>query len=88
MVDRTNSGKQYALGSCFPGVHFNKREVSIILALHSGETLSSIAESNNCTVRTICFYIESMKKKLSCKTISELIKCIRKSDLLDRFKFK
>jgi len=87
MDDRTNSKKQYALGNCFPDVQFNKREVLIILALHSSEPISAIAKSHNCTERTILFYIESMKKKLSCVTVSELVKCVRKSELLKKFDF-
>ncbi|WP_423062938.1 helix-turn-helix transcriptional regulator [Candidiatus Paracoxiella cheracis] len=46
-----------------------------------------IAKIHNCTERTILFYIESMKKKLSCDTITQLIECVKETKLLEEIHF-
>jgi len=88
VAGKLNSSKQFALGSCYPDVYFNEREVWIMLALTFGHMPGEIAKIHNCTERTILFYIESMKKKLSCDTITQLIECVKETKLLEEIHFE
>ena len=76
--DELDKPKCYLLGSCFPGIAFTEREVCIVIGLLTGKTLDEIAEVLYCSIRTVLFYIESMKKTLSCNSIDALIKCIKR----------
>ena len=80
--------KRYFLGRAFPEISFNEREVLILIGLFSDKSPDEIANDLHCTMRTIFFYIESMKKILSCSSIEKLIECIKQSELFNQIRHK
>ena len=88
MSNKLDKLKRYPLGDSFPGVFLTEREVFIAIELYYGKPLTKIAKKFNCGKRTVNFYIESMKKTLSCDSIENLIQCIKNSELIQKMENK
>ena len=73
--------KSYALGSKYPGVCFTPREVDCMMGFMLGKTIVQVAKILHLSPRTVEFYLNNMKRKLSCRTKSELIIKVMDSDL-------
>lgn len=57
----------------YTGVYFSRRESECLNLLTLGYTIKRVAETLTLSTRTVEFYIKNMKKKLNCRTRSELI---------------
>ncbi|MBN2689962.1 MAG: hypothetical protein JXR42_05145 [Gammaproteobacteria bacterium] len=68
------------LGENHPDISFTKREAECMWYFLKGQTMRAVASIFNLSPRTVEFYANNMKKKLSCKTKSELIDQVLKSD--------
>ena len=82
MGDELDRSKQYPLGLKYPGVYFNDREAKIMVALLDGSSVFDIAKELNCSLHTVDFYITSMMKLLSCKSVTKLIACVKETDFM------
>ncbi|MCK4609177.1 MAG: LuxR family transcriptional regulator [Gammaproteobacteria bacterium] len=93
-LDLIMSGPNYRqkiacfLGDNFPGVYFTPREAACMMRLLQGKSMRGIAEELNLSPRTVEFYTENMRGKLSCKSKFELIDFVKKSDFLQNYKSK
>lgn len=81
MNKKLDPSQRYSLGALFPDVHFNQREIRIMISLLRGQAPRVIAKQFHCTARTVLFYIESIKKMLACESICKIIELVKKSSL-------
>jgi DNA-binding CsgD family transcriptional regulator len=77
--------KKYRLGEKFSDTYFTQRQADCMLHLIKGQTIKSIADTLKLSPRTIESYIREMKKKVGCKTRSELVGTVLESDFLKDF---
>lgn len=70
------------LGSFYPGVYFTCRESHCALLLLKGLTIREMGRYMQLSARTVEYYVENMKSKLSCKRKSELVQAILSSNFL------
>jgi DNA-binding CsgD family transcriptional regulator len=74
--------KSYNLGTKYGGVYFTQREAECMILLLQGKTISKIALALQLSPRTVEYYLQNMKKKVSCRTKSELIGLVLDSEFL------
>jgi DNA-binding NarL/FixJ family response regulator len=74
--------KKYGLGKAFPEVFLTRREAQVAFHLTQGLSVAKVAETLNLSRRTVEFYVNNMKCKLSCKSKSELVMKIMQSEFL------
>lgn len=79
---RKEDMKIYALGTNYPHLYLTQREAECMLNLINGRTISATATALALSSRTVEFYVNNMKKKLDCRTKSDLIEKILKTDFM------
>ena len=79
--------KMYSLGEKFKGIHFSRREAECMAHFLRGRTVRSAADKLDLSPRTVEFYLRNMKRKLNCRTKSELIELISDSDFMKNVDF-
>lgn len=80
--------KSYTLGPKYPGIVLTHREAQCSYYLTRGATIPSIAKILELSPRTVEFYFNNLKAKMSCHRKSELIEKILTSDLLANLDFQ
>lgn len=76
---------RYQLGQRYGELYFTTREGECMLGLLSGKTIVRVAAELELSPRTVEFYLKNMKSKLGCRTKSELIRLILKSDFMTNY---
>ena len=71
----------FSLGEKFPSVFFSPREVECAVLFMQGKTIVQAGQALKLSPRTIEFYLNNMKRKLNCRTKSELICKMLESNL-------
>ncbi len=74
--------KRYYLGDAFRDTYLTLREAETMTHLLLGKTIRDTAISMQISPRTAEFYINNIKRKLNCRTKTELISKIMTSKLL------
>lgn len=65
--------QRHYLGNKYPGIYFTKTEVQCLECFIAGFTNRKTAEALNLSDRTVEFYLNNMKEKLTCSTKKQLI---------------
>ena len=77
--------RRYLVGEDLSNVFFTGRESDCIRHMIKGKTIRATASSLGLSSRTVEYYLNNMKRKLSCKTKSELVERVIKTNFLDNF---
>ncbi len=72
------------LGQSYPQVYFTQRETQCILLLLKGYTMRQVAIFLKLSARTVEYYTKNMKRKLQCRTKSELIGKVLDSEFMQQ----
>jgi DNA-binding NarL/FixJ family response regulator len=78
--------ERYPLGNRYGKLYFTGREGECMFGLLCGKTIPRVATDLSLSPRTVEFYLKNMKSKLRCRTKSELIKRILKTDFMGNYK--
>jgi DNA-binding CsgD family transcriptional regulator len=65
--------RKYPLGKLFPGRHLTYREAQCMQLLVNGSTMKAIGKALSLSPRTVEYYLNNVKRKLSCRSKRELI---------------
>ena len=79
--------RMYKLGEKFNDIYFTRREAECMAQLLKGKSIRSTAKILKLSIRTVEFYVNNMRKKLSCHTKFELIDLVMHSDFLSNIDF-
>ena len=78
----------YKLGGKYGDIYFTRREADCMGWLLKGKTIRGVGIVLNISPRTVEYYIKNMKKKIGCRTKSELIELVYMSDLVKNTRFQ
>ena len=84
---RKEQMKVYHLGNKHPKLYFTQREAECMLNLIKGRTISTTATALELSARTVEFYVNNMKRKLDCRTKSDLIQKVLETDFMQNVDF-
>ncbi len=84
---RKENMKTYPLGSKYPNLYFTQREAECMMNLIKGRTISTTASALELSSRTVEFYVNNIKRKLNCRTKSDLIQKVLETDFMQHVDF-
>lgn len=77
--------KIYPLDELNQGKYLTQRELECMLGFLNGNTINQVAHKLDLSPRTVEFYLNNMKRKLKCRTKTELINKFNQLDLMQKF---
>lgn len=89
IIDKSTEFRErhmFKLGDKYPKVHFSKREAECMMRLLQDMLVREVADELGLSVRTVEYYIVNMRKKLGCRTKSELLCKVANSDFIELIK--
>ena len=84
---RSRVMKVYYLDNQNKSLYLTHREAECMLNIIKGCTIRDVSERLKLSARTVEFYVKNIKKKLGCRTKSELIQRIYNSDFMKNVDF-
>ncbi len=72
--------KLYFIGNNFPGVYFTSREADCMALLLRGKSVKNAAIVLGLSVRTLEYYVKSMRIKLGCSNKYQLVETVYTTD--------
>lgn len=71
----------YMLGPKFEGIYLSEREINCLKALMAEPTNKAAAKRLDLSVRTIEYYVSSLKSKFNCASKTQLLDQLREHEL-------
>jgi len=77
--------KRFYLGKPYESIYFTAREASCMWHFLNNKTIIEAAAALQLSPRTVEFYANNMKTKLSCYSKAELVKRVLKSEFIHNY---
>lgn len=81
-LDDTLKRDNVALDGAFAGIYLTPREYDCLRVLREGKTIKEIARDMGLSPRTVEFYLKNLKVKFGCKSKTELLALVARSNML------